>query len=70
MRDHHESQYDGLGGCNSGNFSIWTDLLIDLSDSWRAISSADSKHHFSRILELLRTGRNVMEHNVLGAFGS
>ncbi|KAH8882390.1 hypothetical protein GQ53DRAFT_772504 [Thozetella sp. PMI_491] len=44
MRDHHESQYDVLG------------LFIELSESWRATSSANLKHRFSWVLELLRTG--------------
>lgn len=56
MRDHHESQYDGIGGSNSGDSSIWTGLFIELSESWRATSSADVKHRFSWVLELLRTG--------------
>jgi hypothetical protein len=56
MRDHHESQYDGLGGSNSGDSSIWTGLFIELSESWRATSSGDLMHRFSWVLELLRTG--------------
>ena len=56
MRDHHESQYDGLGGSNSGDSSIWTGLFIELNESWRATSSDDLKHRFSWVLDLIRTG--------------